>query len=54
MFTQIYKRIQFARLGDFLLTIQHSSKYLFSFLIIRPDFVLTGGVITFEGMSVLA
>ena len=34
------------------LTIQHSSKYLFGFLLICPDFVLTGGVVIFEGMSV--
>ena len=36
------------------LTIQHSSKYLFGFLLICPDFVLTGGVVIFEGMSVFA
>ena len=34
------------------MTTQHSSKYLLGFLIIRPDFVLTGGVVRFEGMSV--
>ena len=48
----VYKRIQFVDLGDIWLTIQHSSKYLFEFLIIRPDFVLTGGVIIFKGMLV--
>ena len=48
----VYKGIQFVHLGDIWLTIQHSSKYLFVFLIIRPDFVLTGGVVIFEGMSV--
>ena len=49
-----YKRIQLVHLGDIWLTIQHSSKYLFGFSLIRPDFVLTGGVVIFEGMSVLA
>ena len=34
------------------LTIQHSPKYLFGFLLIRPDFVQTGGIVIFEGMSV--
>ena len=34
------------------LTIQHSSKYLFGFSTIRPDFVLTGGAVIFEGISV--
>ena len=34
------------------LTIQHSSKYPFGFLLIHPDFVQTGGVVIFEGMSV--
>ena len=30
------------------------STFLFAFLLICPDFVLTGGVVIFEGMSVFA
>ena len=50
----VYKRTQFVQLAGIWLTIQHSSKYLFGLLKIRPDFVLTGGVVIFGGMSVLA
>ena len=50
----VYKKAQFFQLAGIWLTIQHSSKYLFGFLIISPDFVLTGGVVIFEGISVLA
>ena len=49
----VYRRIQFVHLGDIWLTIQHSTKYLFGFLIILLDFVLTGGVVIFDGMWVL-
>ena len=45
----VYKRTQFVQLAGIWLTIQHSSKYLFGLLKIRPDFVLTGGVVIFEG-----
>ena len=43
----------FFQVAGIHLTIQHSSKYLFDFLIIHPDFVLTDGAAIFEGMSVL-
>ena len=39
---------------SYLVTIQHSSKYIFGFLVIRSDFVLTDGATMFESMSVLA
>ena len=48
----VYKRIQFVQLADVWLSIQHSSKYLFGFLIICLNFVLTGGVVIFEGIYV--
>ena len=48
-----YKITQFVELAGIQLTIQHFSKYLFDFLIIRPDFVLAYDGTIFEGMSVL-
>ena len=44
----VYKITQLAGIQ---LTIHQSSKFLFGFLIIRPDFVLTDGATIFEGMS---
>ena len=49
----VHKITQTFQLAGIQLKIQHSSKYLFHFLIIRPDFVLTDRATLFEGMSVL-
>ena len=45
----VYKIAQFVQLAAIQLTIQHSSKYLFGFLLMRPDFAPTNGATIFEG-----
>ena len=49
----VYEITQFVLLAGIQLAIQHSSKYLFGFLIICPDFTLTDCARVFEGMSIL-
>ena len=46
----VYEINQFVQLAAIQLNIQHSSKYLFSFLIICLGFVITDGATIFEGM----
>ena len=48
----VYEITQFVLLAGIQLAIQHSSKYLFGFLIC-PDFTLTDCATVFEGMSIL-
>ena len=49
-FLFVYEITQFVQLAGIQLTIQYSSNYLFGFLVICPDFLLSDGATIFKGM----